>query len=101
MKDDFGILWARLRSLGAEGKVRSPEWLARVRLLPCVVCGGESSECHHFLPAYQNQRCSDYLVVPVCRRDHAEIHRTENEPMTRMALLEAWVRMILRYLEGI
>ena len=96
--DDFTLLWKRLRSLGAEGKIRNDEWLARVKLLRCVVCSNESSECHHFVPAYQGMRCSDYLVVPVCRKCHTDIHLHENESTTRMMLLESWIRIILKYM---
>jgi hypothetical protein len=97
---DLELLFKRLRSLGAEGKVRDDEWLKRIRLLPCVVCGAESAEPHHWASAYTGMKCNDYLTVPVCRKCHTEIHVSENTAQTRLMLLEAWVRLMLKYLGG-
>ena len=94
------MFWKRLRSLGAENKVRNNEWLTRIRLLSCCVCGTEKTEPHHIASAYTGMKCNDFLTVPVCRKCHGEIHRTENEPMTRMMLLESWIRMMLKYVEN-
>jgi len=55
---------------------RSPEHLAFVRTLPCLVCGRTPSDAAHF-PGLRgmSQKRSDLETGPLCRIHHAEQHR--------------------------
>lgn len=51
--------------------------LKRVVELPCVVCGGYPVQAHHIRMANltgAGQKCSDWLTIPLCADDHANLH---------------------------
>lgn len=67
------------------GPARSPEYLEWVRRQACGWCGrSQPSHPHHHGPRGTGQKCSDYLVVPLCASDpglgwegcHEWYHRT-------------------------
>lgn len=49
------------------------EHLQEVRSrMTCLICGGENPDAHHL--ESRGSLGSDYSVVPLCRRHHAEYH---------------------------
>lgn len=50
------------------------EHMAKVKTLPCVVCGkpGPSDAHHCFHDRYGNRRASDFHVIPLCRAHHLD-----------------------------
>ena len=52
------------------------EHLRRVKALPCGLCGAAApSDAHH--PrcfAGMGEKCSDWLVIPLCRLCHSNFH---------------------------
>ena len=65
---------------------RSPAYLAWVRDMPCIVCAAPApSEPHHCTTAGLRLKCSDCLVIPVCRRCHRAIQE------------QRWTDLLLRY----
>ena len=56
---------------------RSPQHLAFIRSLPCLVCGSRRNvEAAHFPGARgMGQKRSDFETGPLCRIHHAEQHR--------------------------
>jgi len=60
---------------------RSPEYLAWIRTLPCVVCSVTYGiEAAHTGPHGLGQRSSDLSCIPLCRRHH----RTGNDSYHRL-----------------
>lgn len=55
------------------------QYLALVKLSPCIVCGGTPVDAHHF--PRTRVRGGEYNVIPLCRRCHTEFH---TEPMKWM-----------------
>lgn len=54
---------------------RSPQYLAYIRLQPCVGCvHGTPIEAHHFGPRGVGQKADDLHAVPLCVRCHAYFH---------------------------
>lgn len=51
-------------------KISAPGYLAWIRTLPCLVCGGRS-EAHHE-GHHGRARDNDYLALPLCWWDHRE-----------------------------
>ena len=55
------------------GRVEDPAYLARVRNLPCVVCGAVPSEAHHpkgLEFCGKGQKASDHDAFPLCPACH-------------------------------
>lgn len=58
--------------------MKSRKHLDRVHSLPCVVCQSPEVQAHHIRMANLTgggQRASDWLTIPLCRRDHEDLHR--------------------------
>lgn len=56
-----------------EGRVEDPAYLARVRTLPCDVCGKAPSESHHpkgLEFCGKGQKASDHDAFPLCSACH-------------------------------
>lgn len=57
--------------------MKSRKHLARVATLPCVVCGTSEVQVHHLRMAPitgAGHKASDWLTLPLCQRDHADLH---------------------------
>lgn len=61
--------------------LRDPEYLDFIRSRPCSFCGRPISDPHHAIKrlrglseAGMGQKGPDYLAIPVCRKNHREIH---------------------------
>jgi hypothetical protein len=48
---------------------RDWRYLAWIRTLPCVVCGGRA-EAHHTGPHGRGVKASDYTAIPLCTEHH-------------------------------
>ena len=48
------------------------EYMARVKMLPCVICGAAPpSDAHHVICGrYGTIKSSDYETIPLCKRHH-------------------------------
>jgi len=86
---DLDALYTRLRSYSAKGH-RDRDYLDRVKMLPCLVCGKTPSDPHHFFSGFHGRKTSDYHVVPLCR-DHHE----EAEADTRKYRFEMFVSLVV------
>lgn len=69
------------------------EHLQEVRSrMTCLICGGDSPDAHHL--ESRGSLGSDYSVVPLCRRHHAEFHsmglRSFNDKYAVELWKEAW-----------
>lgn len=65
------------------GPWRNPQYLAFVRSLPCVVCGGPADSAHHIIGVGgmggTGTKAPDDMTMPVCdgpKGCHGLIHRT-------------------------
>ena len=57
-----------------KSRFTSAEYLLFVREYQCLVCS-QPSECHHTVfKGSGGNHASDLLVVPLCRKHHAEVH---------------------------
>lgn len=50
------------------------EHMARVKMLPCVICGAAPpSDAHHVIcDRYGTAKSSDYETIPLCKRHHQD-----------------------------
>jgi hypothetical protein len=63
-------------------RLRDKQHLRFVAKQPCLVCGREPSDPHHFRVAQTRglaQKVSDEFTVPLCRAHHRELHRAAKE----------------------
>mgnify|MGYP001612343488 CR=1 FL=1 len=57
--------------------MKAPKHIARVKQLPCVACRGPATDAHHIRMTPitgAGQKASDWLTMPLCRTDHADLH---------------------------
>lgn len=55
--------------------LRSKDYLAYIRTLPCDGCGTDQGvQAHHISRAGMGLKCDDFMTVPTCRKCHGEIH---------------------------
>ena len=55
-------------------KYRDKKYLAWIRTLPCLACGGKSEACHVRQPhsgAGTGVKPHDYYAIPLCNKDHS------------------------------
>jgi hypothetical protein len=95
--DNATLMFKRLRNHFATKPKRDPEYLARVRLLPCCVCGSEPSEPHHIGQSYGPLKTSDYFTIPVCRTHHEDFHRNSHLSETQARMMEFVIITLARY----
>jgi hypothetical protein len=69
-------------------RIEDAAWLARVRLMPCLICGRPGSDPAHLrsaAPQYgkritgMGEKSSDCWVLPLCRTHHEAQHREGDE----------------------
>ena len=93
---------------------RSTAYRARIRDLPCHICQRPApSDPHHVVTGGMGQKCSDLMLVPLCREHHNEVGASKREwapTMLRAALeyladyaayLEARVAELVKALPGV
>jgi hypothetical protein len=53
---------------------RDPDRLARVKQLPCVICGAPPpSDAHHCIGGrYSQRKAPDSMTIPLCKADHQD-----------------------------
>lgn len=90
-------------------RLRSADYLAHVRALPCCSCGAAGpSDPHHWSHSRRRgvgTKLDDLLTIPLCRRCHDEYHRRGTLPgrtkaETALCLLDAQVGCLVDYLAG-
>ena len=69
------------RSRVDKGPLRDPEHLARVRTLPCLVCGAGGVQAHHLRLGLRTMgvRKPDSACVPLCFYHHGRLHAIQEE----------------------
>ena len=82
-----------------EKPARAPHYLVFVRQLPCVSCGLQPSEAHHFGPRGMGQKTDDYRAVPLCRTCHQKFHDGKLSRDLEAKMIDVLVRY-LRSVEG-
>ena len=67
------------------GRLRSQKHLAKVRELPCVICGWIPSDPHHLRSVGHQRGASikngDDFTIPLCRKHHEELHMFGSEKL--------------------
>jgi hypothetical protein len=69
--------WQALQR-GLVKPIEAPAYLVWVRTLPCCICGRLGVDAHHIIGGGlkgTGTRTPDFLAMPLCRPDHAELHR--------------------------
>ena len=75
--------------------MKDKKWLAFVRELPCIRCGGVPSDPHHVGSRGMGLKQPDSMVIPLCRPCHTS-HHDHNRPTSdwcRERLAELWAAM--------
>lgn len=64
------------RSAVKKGPLRDPDHLARIRQMPCVVCGASGVHAHHSRVGLRTMgvRKSDETCLPLCPKHHDKLH---------------------------
>ena len=60
---------------------RNKKYLAYIRTLPCIICGGIAEPCHvrkSYWGAGVSQKPHDYVAVPGCRTHHNDVENLVN-----------------------
>jgi len=61
---------------------RSKKHLAKIRQMPCCVCGATPSDPHHIVGVgngIMGSKASDSMVTPLCRLHHGELHEGKRQ----------------------
>lgn len=92
------------------GRVEDPAHLARVRSLPCLICGKTPSEAHHPRIGGTDgpggaQKAPDAMALPLCSRHHNEQHpdslSIHRNPIDFRAAYGDEVHLLARTLEAL
>lgn len=57
-------------------RLRSKKYMAYIRTLPCLICGG-LAQAHHLQraqPRAMSSKTGDQYCVPLCHKHHHELH---------------------------
>ncbi len=60
----------------------SDDYRRYVKALPCVACGKQADDPHHLIGHGQGKmggKSHDLFIIPLCRKDHNELHRNAVE----------------------
>jgi hypothetical protein len=86
---------------------RDALYLVWIQTLPCLCCqawGGTRIDSHHMSVGGVGLKCSDHLVVPLCRRCHNLVQRKDWKALSEwgFTLATAWegaARILAKYYE--
>ena len=65
-------------------RLKDEKYLAYIRTMACLVCGGVPSQAHHLMhgePSATGKRSGDDWAVPLCQRCHRGLHEFGREPI--------------------
>lgn len=64
----------RSRNRSKKSKTKTKEerdHLAKVKALPCIICGSMPCDAHHIREGYgMSQRANDFETIPLCKAHH-------------------------------
>ena len=81
------------------------EYMAKVKMLPCVICGSSPCDAHHpICRRYSGKRRSDWQTIPLCKSCHQvgplAIHNGKASWVERNGLDFNFIPLVLDMLKG-
>jgi len=91
--DNATLMFKRLRNYTATKPKRDPEYLKRIRMLPCCICG-KDSEPHHIFQSYGPLKTGDHYTIPVCREHHEHFQRNSHLAEVQAQMMELLIKTL-------